>query len=98
MFADEWQKMLEDPHHGDVTFIVNGNHRLLAHKIVLASASTFLQRVLHIKEDNAVNAKGHYMYAFRGYYENLQAYIFLFNVLILIIAEKHLCMVHIWST
>ena len=40
--------MLEDPQHSDVVFIVEGEHRLQAHKLLLSAASSFFQKVLGI--------------------------------------------------
>ncbi|ELT89665.1 hypothetical protein CAPTEDRAFT_145181 [Capitella teleta] len=52
-FADDWGKMLKQPEHTDMTFIVDGRHSVLAHRIVLASASKFWARILTIpQEDN----------------------------------------------
>ena len=45
-FADDWYKVLQDPRFHDVTFIVEGQRELHAHKIVLCSASKFFAKVL----------------------------------------------------
>ena len=45
IFADDWMRMLEDPKHSDVTFLLEGQHQIEAHKIVLCSASKFFCRV-----------------------------------------------------
>ena len=45
-FDDDWHKCLEDPQFCDVTFILEGDTKLEAHKIVLCSASSFFCKVL----------------------------------------------------
>ncbi|KAL8568759.1 hypothetical protein ACOMHN_054546 [Nucella lapillus] len=45
-FADKWFRTLQDPRFHDVTFIVEGDHQLHAHKIVVCSASKFFAKVL----------------------------------------------------
>ena len=49
-FAEDWQKMVEEPRHTDTVFIVDNKHRLQAHKVVLAAASKFMARVLGVTE------------------------------------------------
>ncbi|KAK7482452.1 hypothetical protein BaRGS_00026269 [Batillaria attramentaria] len=47
-FADNWYRVLEDPRFHDVTFIVEGDRQLNAHKIVLCSASKFFAKVFGV--------------------------------------------------
>ncbi|KAJ8306845.1 hypothetical protein KUTeg_014929 [Tegillarca granosa] len=44
VFANDWTKMLQEPKYPDVTFIVQGQINLSAHKIILCSASKFFNR------------------------------------------------------
>ncbi|OWF34062.1 rho-related protein racA-like [Mizuhopecten yessoensis] len=44
-FADDWMLMHENPVHADVTFVLNGQHNLDAHKIVLCSACKYFRTV-----------------------------------------------------
>ena len=46
----EWQKMLNNPQHSDVTFHLEGNVRIAAHKVILGAASANFARVLSIVE------------------------------------------------
>lgn len=50
LFADNWKRMLENPQHADVTFIVEGKHHLQAHKVMLCAASRFFHKVLGVTE------------------------------------------------
>lgn len=50
VFANDWTKMLQEPKYPDVTFIVQGQINLSAHKIILCSASKFFNRVLNISD------------------------------------------------
>ncbi|VDI62241.1 Hypothetical predicted protein [Mytilus galloprovincialis] len=46
-FAEDWQKMLEDPKFSDVTFLFeDGQQKLQAHKLVLCSASKYFCQIL----------------------------------------------------
>ncbi|XP_071157447.1 rho-related protein racA-like [Mytilus edulis] len=46
-FAEDWQKMLEDPKFSDVTFLLeDGQQKLQAHKLVLCSASKYFCQIL----------------------------------------------------
>lgn len=45
-FADDWHKALQDPRFHDVTFVLEGDRHLHAHKVVLCSASKFFAKVL----------------------------------------------------
>ncbi|CAC5402033.1 RHOBTB1_2 [Mytilus coruscus] len=46
-FAEDWQKMLEDPKFSDVTFLLeDGQQKLHAHKLVLCSASKYFCQIL----------------------------------------------------
>ncbi|KAK7092808.1 rho-related protein racA-like [Littorina saxatilis] len=47
-FSDDWYKALQDPRFHDVTFVVEGDHELHAHKIVLCSASKVFAKVLGV--------------------------------------------------
>ncbi|OWF34060.1 rho-related protein racA-like [Mizuhopecten yessoensis] len=44
-FAEDWMAMHENPVHADVTFVMNGQHNLDAHKIVLCSASKYFRQI-----------------------------------------------------
>lgn len=45
-FADDWQKMLEEPKFSDVVFLLeDGQEKLEAHKLVLCSASNFFRQI-----------------------------------------------------
>ena len=44
-FAEDWLRMLEDPKYSDVTFLIEGQHKVKAHQIVLCSASQFFRKV-----------------------------------------------------
>lgn len=44
-FSSDWTKALQNPSHSDVTFILEGNHKLDAHRLVLCAASRFFQKV-----------------------------------------------------
>ena len=50
VFADQWQKMLDNPQHTDVTFIVEKKYHVKAHKIVLSASSKFFQGLLFIDD------------------------------------------------
>lgn len=45
-FADDWYKTMQDPKFYDVTFVVEGCHKLHAHRIVLCAASSFFWKVV----------------------------------------------------
>ncbi|KAK3106574.1 hypothetical protein FSP39_022813 [Pinctada imbricata] len=45
IFADDWMRMLDNPKHSDVTFLLEGQHQIEAHQLVLCSASSFFCRV-----------------------------------------------------
>ena len=47
-FGEDWYKMLETPKHADVTFVLEGSHKLEAHKVVLSSASKVFERIFGI--------------------------------------------------
>ena len=47
-FEEDWYKMLESPKHADVTFVIEGEHKLDAYKIVLTSASKVFERIFGI--------------------------------------------------
>ncbi|XP_064643451.1 rho-related protein racA-like [Lineus longissimus] len=47
-FGPDWQKMLENPRHADVAFVIQGNYRLEAHKCLLCCASRLFCRVLGV--------------------------------------------------
>lgn len=47
-FGEDWYKMLESPKHADVTLVLEGEHKLDAHKIVLSSASKVFERIFGI--------------------------------------------------
>ncbi|XP_062609744.1 rho-related protein racA-like [Saccostrea cucullata] len=44
-FSSDWMKALQSPSYTDVTFILDGNHKLEAHRLVLCAASKFFQKV-----------------------------------------------------
>ncbi|XP_033732154.1 rho-related protein racA-like [Pecten maximus] len=44
-YAKDWMTMLENPVHADVTFVLDGQQNLDAHKLVLCSASTYFRRM-----------------------------------------------------
>jgi hypothetical protein len=50
-FADNWGNLLKKPEHADVVFIVDGNVRVLAHRILLVAASNFWARVFAIPQE-----------------------------------------------
>lgn len=45
-YGEDWYKMIQDPKHSDITFILNDKHRLDAHSVVLCSASKVFSRIL----------------------------------------------------
>ena len=47
--------MLQNPKHADVTFVLEGHHKLDAHKIVLSSASKVFERIFGISAVTQVN-------------------------------------------
>ena len=49
-FAEDWQKAVENPRHSDLTFVVDGTHRLQAHKVIVCSACKLLRKVLGVAE------------------------------------------------
>ena len=53
-FADDWYKTLQEPRFHDVTFVVEGDRQLNAHKTVLCSASKFFAKVLGVSEGTRV--------------------------------------------
>ena len=61
-FAEQWKQILEDPQHADVTFIVEGQHHLKAHKIVLGSTSSFFKDVFFPDEGESVSFKNVIVY------------------------------------
>ncbi|XP_077993407.1 rho-related protein racA-like [Glandiceps talaboti] len=48
-FADHWYKMLENPVHSDVTFILEDSRQFQAHKLVLCSTSTYFCKVFGVE-------------------------------------------------
>nr|XP_022308728.1 rho-related protein racA-like [Crassostrea virginica] len=44
-FSSDWMKALQTPNYADVSFILDGDHKLEAHRLVLSAASKFFQRV-----------------------------------------------------
>ncbi|XP_033732152.1 rho-related protein racA-like [Pecten maximus] len=50
--AEDWMAMHENPVHADVTFVLSGQHKLDAHKIVLCSASKYFRRVFGMMSSN----------------------------------------------
>ncbi|XP_041371650.1 rho-related protein racA-like [Gigantopelta aegis] len=55
VFADQWLKALESPKNADVTFVVDGDRRLDAHKIIVCSASKFFTNVLGLSRHTKSN-------------------------------------------
>ena len=53
-FGEDWYKMLESPKHADVTLVLEGEHKLDAHKIVLSSASKVFERIFGISSATQV--------------------------------------------
>lgn len=49
-FSSDWTKALQNPVHSDVTFILEGNHKLDAHRLVLCAASKFFQKVFRFSQ------------------------------------------------
>uniref|UniRef100_A0A8W8N4J3 BTB domain-containing protein n=1 Tax=Magallana gigas TaxID=29159 RepID=A0A8W8N4J3_MAGGI len=49
-FSSDWMKALQNPVHSDVTFILEGNHKLNAHRLVLCAASKFFQKVFRFSQ------------------------------------------------
>ncbi|XP_060562983.1 rho-related protein racA-like [Ruditapes philippinarum] len=49
-FGDEWYRMLQDPKHCDVTFVLEEKHRLDAHTTVLCAASKVFAKILGISK------------------------------------------------
>ncbi|XP_045160594.2 rho-related protein racA-like isoform X2 [Mercenaria mercenaria] len=49
-FGDDWYRMLQDPKHCDVTFVLEEKHRLDAHKTVLCAASKVFSKILGISK------------------------------------------------
>ena len=54
-FGDDWYKMLQSPKHADVTFVLEGQHKLEAHKIMLSSASKVFERIFGVSSATQVN-------------------------------------------
>ena len=53
-FSSDWTKALQNPVHSDVTFILEGNHKLDAHRLVLCAASKFFQKVFRFSQSEQV--------------------------------------------
>ena len=53
-FGEDWYKMLESPKHADVMFVLESEHKLDAHKIVLSSASKVFERIFAISSATQV--------------------------------------------
>lgn len=53
-FSSDWMKALQNPNYTDVTFILDGNHKLEAHRLVLCAASKFFQRVFKFSHGGQV--------------------------------------------
>jgi hypothetical protein len=63
-FADDWQKMLEEPKFSDVVFLLeDGQEKLEAHKLVLCSASNFFRQILGLPNTTKVKILVH-VYSF----------------------------------
>ena len=58
VIASDWLKMLENPRHSDVTFVVDGSRELNAHQVVLCSASKFFRKVFSISLTTEVLLEG----------------------------------------
>ena len=54
-FGDDWHKMLQNPQHCDVTFLVEGKHILNAHSLVLCSASKLFAKILGVSKPMTVS-------------------------------------------
>ncbi|XP_048780651.2 rho-related protein racA-like isoform X2 [Ostrea edulis] len=54
-FSSDWMKALQNPNYTDVTFILDGNHKLEAHRLVLCTASKFFQRVFKFSHGGQKN-------------------------------------------
>jgi len=54
-FGDDWYRMLQDPKHCDVTFVLEDKHRLDAHKLVLCSSSKVFAKIFGISKPVKVN-------------------------------------------
>jgi hypothetical protein len=54
-FGDEWYRMLQDPKHCDVTFVLEEKHRLDAHTTVLCAASKVFAKILGISKPMKVS-------------------------------------------
>lgn len=53
-FSSDWMKALQNPNHSDVTFILEGSHKLDAHRLVLCAASKFFQKVFRFFQNEQV--------------------------------------------
>lgn len=54
--ADDWYKLLQDPHFHDVTFVVEGGRHVHAHRVLLSSASSFFAKLLGVPAGIQVRA------------------------------------------
>ena len=50
-------KALQTPNYADVSFILDGDHKLEAHRLVLSAASKFFQRVFRFSPKEQVEMK-----------------------------------------
>ncbi|XP_013385052.1 rho-related protein racA [Lingula anatina] len=53
-FAEDWKKVLQNPVHADVTFLVEGQQHLDAHRVILCGASKMFRQIFSrkLKEEN----------------------------------------------
>ena len=59
-FANDWQKMLEEPKFSDVVFLLeDGQEKLEAHKLILCSTSNFFRQILGLPNTTKVKIRVH---------------------------------------
>lgn len=59
-YANDWMAMLENPVHADVTFILDGQHSVEAHEIILCSASEYFRQIFDTTMKMSDDTKSNY--------------------------------------